>query len=167
MFSNGDAILNVHIKYFLMHACLLYTECTLTLVMHLINRPTSEIVRGSSRGFTGFQKPVKFTELHYSISGNSIRNIGNGVCINNSFSKNEVLNIQMTKMLKQFVVIASSDGVMKSKQVIKWYSLQTMNYFKDLNHVHPSSSYKRLGRSVKSRYPIRISQLSQIRYILI
>ena len=68
VFSNGDAILNIRIKYFLMHAGLQYTECTLTLVMHLINRPTSEIIRDSSRGFSGFQKPVKFTELAYYTS---------------------------------------------------------------------------------------------------
>ena len=45
--------------------------------------------------------------------GDSIRNVGN--IIDSSLSKTKFLNIQMTKMLKQFIAIASSDGVMKSE----------------------------------------------------
>ena len=75
----------------------------------------------------------------------TIRNVYNW--INNSLSKTKFLNIQLTKLLKQFLALASSHGIMKSKQVIKRYSLQTINYVKDCNHVHPSFCvYRRLGR---------------------
>ena len=52
----------------------------------------------------------------------------------------------MTKMLKEFVAIASSDGVMKSKQVIKRYSFHVMNYLKTVIMSFFLRLYKRLGR---------------------
>ena len=43
--------------------------------------------------------------------------------IDNSLRKTKFSNIQVTRMLRQFVPIASCDGVMKRKQIVKRYTL--------------------------------------------